>query len=281
MDRDQHFTFAIVGRNEAERLVGMVGLAQQAAEPGDRVWFVDSDSEDDSIAAARALGVDEVIEAPRGKGRAMTAALERCESRYICFLDGDLYDWTVNIPASLRAAAVSSGADMVVGVFRDDRRRVIMPHLYWPLVDALFPDYGRQCDPTPISGQRVLDAAIVRTPLPPGYGAETHLNLTFAAAGHQIATEDLGFVRGPLRGYANVTALANGITTEILDFAVACGRLDAEQRPAWDCWVEEVVETIGLPPPPGAPDDEHLAAVAEAAAQPFPPVRESEPVRPR
>ncbi len=49
-----------------------------------------------------------MIAAPRGKGRAMTAALERCDSGYICFLDGDLFDWTVNIPAALRAAA--SGA---------------------------------------------------------------------------------------------------------------------------------------------------------------------------
>ncbi len=109
---------------------------------------------------------------------------------------------------------------MVVGVFRDDRRRVIQPYLYWPLVDALVPDYGRRCDPTPLSGQRVFDAALVRAPLPAGYGAETHLNLTFAAAGHRIATEDLGFLRGPLRGYANITDLANGIATEILDFAV-------------------------------------------------------------
>src|ERR1700722_18546222 len=77
----QGFTFAVVGRNEAERLAGIVGLALEAAQPGDRVWFVDSASEDDSIAVARGLGVDEVIEGPEGKGRAMDAALDRCESR--------------------------------------------------------------------------------------------------------------------------------------------------------------------------------------------------------
>ncbi len=50
MEREQDFTFAVVGRNEAERLAGMVGLALEAAQPGDRVWFVDSASEDESIA---------------------------------------------------------------------------------------------------------------------------------------------------------------------------------------------------------------------------------------
>lgn len=267
------FTFAVVGRNEAEHLAGMVGQAQLAAKPGDRVWFVDSASEDDSIAVARGLGVDEVIEGPVGKGRAMTVALERCRSGYICFLDGDLFDWTVNIPAALRAATVRSGAAMVVGTFGSERRRVLSPNLYWPLVDALFPDYGRQCDPSPISGQRVLDAALVRTPLPPGYGVETYLNLTFGADGHLVMTEELGTVRGPLRNYTNVTEVANAIATEILNFAVVCGRLDAGQRPAWQCWVDQLVETIGLPPPPDAPAEDYLAAVAAVASQPFPPAR--------
>jgi glucosyl-3-phosphoglycerate synthase len=275
------FTFAVVGRNEAERLAGMVGQAQQAAQPGDRVWFVDSASEDDSIAVARGLNVDEVIEGPEGKGRAMEAALDRCESGYICFLDGDLFEWTVNVPAALRAAAVRSGAAMVVGVFGSDRRRVITPYVYWPLVDALFPDYGRRCDPVPLSGVRVLDAALVRTPLPPGYGAETYLNLTFGADGHPIATEDVGSLRGPLRAYANVPEVCDAVTTAILDFAVARGRLDPDARPAWDRWIGEVIDVIAVPPPPGAPGDEHLAAVAAAAARPFPPVRESEPIRPR
>jgi glucosyl-3-phosphoglycerate synthase len=273
MDREHVFTFAVVGRNEAERLAGMVGLALEAAQPGDRVWFIDSASEDDSIAVARALGVDEVIEGPEGKGRAMDAALDRCRSGYICFLDGDLYEWAVNVPAALRAATVSSGAAMVVGVFDEDRRRMITPYLYWPLVDALFPDYGRRCDPKPLSGLRVFDAALVRRPLPPGYGVETFLNLTFGEDGHTIATEDLRFVGGPLRAYGNVQESGLAIVTEILGFAVECGRLDSALRPDWDAWVGHVLDTIGVPPVPGAPAEDHLAAVAAAAARPFPPAR--------
>jgi glucosyl-3-phosphoglycerate synthase len=276
--RESRFTYAVVGRNEAAHLGDMVGLAQQAAEPEDQVWFVDSASEDDSIAVARGLGVDEVIDAPVGKGRAMAVALDRCGSGYICFLDADWFEWTANAPALLRAEALRTGADMVVGVYSDDRRRVIQPYLYWPLVDALFPDYGRVCDPTPLSGMRVIDATLVRKPLPPGYGVETYLNLTFAAAGCKIAIADLGFLRGPLRGYTNVQESAIAVTTEILNFAVLSGRLDAAQRPQWDRWIGHVLSAIGVPPLPGAPDGEHLAAVAAAAARPLPPARATDPV---
>jgi glucosyl-3-phosphoglycerate synthase len=279
MDREHVFTFAVVGRNEAERLAGMVGLALEAAQPGDRVWFIDSASEDDSIAVARALGVDEVIEGPEGKGRAMDAALDRCRSGYICFLDADFFEWTVNVPAMLREAALTTGADMVVGTYSDDRRRVIQPYVYWLLADALVPDYGRHCDPTPLSGLRVVDPALVQRPLPPGYGVETYLNLTFAGAGHRIAAVDLGFMRGPLRRYANVPEVSSAVAREVLDFAVGCGGLDPEQRPAWERWIDEVIETIGVPPPPGAPGDEHLAAVAAAAARPLPPARAPEAVK--
>jgi hypothetical protein len=120
---------------------------------------------------------------------------------------------------------------------------------------------------------RVIDAALVRKPLPPGYGVETYLNLTFADAGHKIAIVDLGFLRGPLRGYANVQESAIAVTTEILDFAVLSGRLDAGQRPHWDRWVGHVLDAIGVPPQPGAADGEHLAAVAAVGNRPLPPAQ--------
>jgi glucosyl-3-phosphoglycerate synthase len=268
----RQFTFAVVGRNEAERLEGMVGQALEAAQPGDRVWFVDSASEDDSIAVARGLGV-EVVEGPAGKGRALQVALGRCESGYMCFLDADLFEWAVNIPSTLRAAAVSSDAAMVVGTFSENRRRVLTSNLYWPLAEALIPEYAHHSGRTPLSGLRVVDPTLVRRPLPPGYGVETYLNLTVAGDGHRIETVDLGCLRGPLRMYANVPEVGEAIATEILDFAVETGQLDPALRSNWDDWVNGVMEASGVPPPPGAPDDESLDAVAAAAARPFPPAR--------
>jgi glycosyltransferase involved in cell wall biosynthesis len=70
-------TFAVVGHNEAERLHVAVQQARAAAGPRDEVWFVDSASTDDSCARAAALGA-RVVPAPRGKGRALAAALAQC-----------------------------------------------------------------------------------------------------------------------------------------------------------------------------------------------------------
>jgi glucosyl-3-phosphoglycerate synthase len=239
----QPFTFAVVGRNEARTLGAVVEQALEAAQDGDRVWFVDSASDDDSVAVARRFGVD-VIAGPQGKGRAMAAALDRCREGYICFVDADLVDWSTNIPATLRAAAVQTGADMVVGGFSSDRRRALTPRLYWPLVDALFPDYGRRAGPVPLSGQRVFDAAFPTGPLPPGYGVETHLNLAFATANRHLASVDLGHLGTPLRGYANVEESGTAITAAVLDFAAADGRLDPQGRLRWERWARRRLDEI-------------------------------------
>jgi glucosyl-3-phosphoglycerate synthase len=233
----------VVGRNEARTLGAVVEQALEAARDGDRVWFVDSASEDDSVAVARRLGV-EVIAGPRGKGRAMASALDRCREGYICFLDADLLEWSTNIPAALRAAAVQTGADMVIGSFVSDRRRAITPRLYWPLVDAVFPDCGRRSGPVPISGLRVFDATFPTGPLPPGYGVETHLNLAFGTARREITSVDLGYLRGPLRGYANVEECGLAIIEAVLDFAVADGRLDPAGCLRWDRWARRRLEEI-------------------------------------
>ncbi len=265
------FTFAVIGRDEGRTLAGVVAQARAAVRPGDTVCFVDSASSDASAVIARGLGI-EVVPAPPGKGRAIAAALERCETRYLCCIDADLFHWTVNIPAALRAATVASGAEMVVAAFTDGRRRVIMLAIYWPLVDALLPGYGRRCDPTPLSGLRVLDTSIPIGPLPHGYGVETHLNLSFAAAGRRIAVTDIGAIRGPLRSYANIPEMAEAVARAILDFAVACARLEPELRSQWDAWAHAVIDVIAAQPPPGAPDEAFLATLAAAAARPLPPV---------
>ena len=64
-------TFAVIGHNEAPTVANAIGQAAEAAESGDRVWFVDSASTDDSAAIATSLGA-EVIAAPLGKGQAMS-----------------------------------------------------------------------------------------------------------------------------------------------------------------------------------------------------------------
>jgi hypothetical protein len=274
---DQTFTFAAVGRNESRTIAGVIDQASHAARAGDRVWFVDSASSDNSAAIARGRGAL-VIEAPAGKGRAIAAALARCETRYLVLLDGDLVEWTTNIPATLREAAVRTGAQMVLGSWTDRRQRVTAPALYWPLVNALFPDFGRYCEgvspvaEVPLSGLRVIDTSVPLGELPRGWGVEAHLNLQFGAAGCRIASCDLGVVRGAWR-FGHSGEVSADIVKAILDFAVADGRLEPELRPQWQSWAGDIVAAIARRPAPEAPDEEFRAEVARLAARPLPPAR--------
>jgi Glycosyl transferase family 2 len=271
--RERRFTFAVVGRNESRTLAGVIAEAQRAAGPEDRVLYADSASEDDSVSIAFGLGIEEVIRAPRGKGRAMQAVLDRCSEGWVCFLDADLLAWERSIPQTLRTAALSSGCQMVIGEYTCERRRMVTPSIYWPLVDRLFPKYGRRCDPRPLSGLRAIDASLRLGPLPSGYGAETYLNLAVAAAGHRIAVANLGEITEPLRGYSNVEEIATAVSDAILDFAIAQERIASASRPHWEQWARGVIELLAQPPSPGAPDAEFRAALDAAVARALPPTK--------
>jgi hypothetical protein len=263
------FTFAVIGHDEAAYLRNALAQAIEAAKPGDRVWFIDSASEDGSQAIAADLGV-ETIAAPLGKGRALATALAACEHGYLCCIDADLEYSSVNIPAVLRAATASSGAAMVVGSYVTNRRRNVTPAIYRPLVRALLP--AADCN-QPLSGFRALNAELPLGPLPPGYGVETHLNLVLAADGRAVQTVDLGSYRGPLRGYANVPEIARSVATAILDFAQARGLLAAAARPAWERWVAPVIAAIDDQPAVGEDDAAYLAHLDALAARPLPAAR--------
>lgn len=266
----ERFTFAVIGRNESETLTGMVEQALAAAEPGDEVVFVDSASTDDSAEVAAATGV-RVIEAPRGKGRAVAAALAACDGGYACTLDADLGSSERNIPAELRAAAAGSGVDMLVGEFTEHaRRRSVQPAIYRPLARALFPESLERFHAVPISGFRVINAELELGDLPPGYGVETHLNLWHTIHDRPTATTDLGEYVGQLRGYANVAEIATDVAAAILDLAVEHGRLREEARPEWDRWAHEVVAVIASQPPVGADESEYYARLETATERPLP-----------
>jgi glucosyl-3-phosphoglycerate synthase len=274
---DQTFTFAAVGRNESATVADVIDQASRAARAGDRVWFVDSASSDESAAIARGCGA-EVIAAPAGKGRAIATALARCQTRYLVLLDADLVEWATNIPAALRKATVRTGAQLVIGSWTDRRQRVTAPALYWPLVNALFPDFGEPREGAssiaelPLSGLRVIDTTVPLGELPPGWGVETYLNLVVAAAGYRIAECDLGVVRGAFR-FGHSGEVCAEIVTTILDFAVANGRLEPELRPQWERWAGDIVAAIATRPAPESPDDEFRAGLARLAARPLPPAR--------
>lgn len=268
-------TFAVVGRNEAELLRNALGQALEAADGEDRVWFVDSGSSDGSAEVAAQMGV-EVLGAPAGKGRAIAATIERCRGHgQVCFLDGDIEDSEVNIPRALADGLAATGADMVIGEFDWPEKRFWANGfaIYEPLVAALFPEAAGRMGRTALSGFRALDPEKVVGPIPPGWGAEIHLNVSAAAAGLDVAVVELGRYRGPVRDKVGDSA---EMAAAILDHAERTARLASSRRPAWEDWVEAVAREIrtwpGLTGPGGEERvEEFNARVREVAARPLPP----------
>jgi glucosyl-3-phosphoglycerate synthase len=256
------FTFAVVGHNERELLAIALEQALAAARDGDEVVFVDSASTDGSAATARAGGV-RVLEAPIGKGRAVAAALADARTEYLVVVDADIESSATNIPAELRTVAVQTGADMVVGEFTWPERPLMNTlYVYGRLVPALFPDAVDAVGDVPFCGFRALRADFPWGDIPPGFGAETHLNLTAVTAGASLAVAQLGGYHGPVRPKP---LLGLEVGEAIFDAAVAGGRLAPAARPAWEEWLGRVVAEIAAPP-----RAEREARIAAAAARPLP-----------
>jgi glucosyl-3-phosphoglycerate synthase len=276
--RRPSITFAVLGRNEARWLPTSLGQALEAAEPEDRVLFADGGSTDGSADVAASMRVD-VLSVPTGKGRAVAEVLRRSPLDHVCFLDADIEASDRNIPLTLAEGLRASGADMVVAEFDWLEKRFMVngTAIYDPLVGALFPEavgrYGR----LPFSGFRLVDARRVMGPIPPGWGVELHLNVSFAAAGLSTHVVDIGRYVGPIRDKVGDSV---EFAAAILDQAQRIVRLDPAQRPAWDDWVERVAVEIRTWPGSDVPADDPRIAdfhsrVSAAAARPLPPALRS------
>ena len=83
----------IIGRNEGERLSRCIESVQAMRDPGGEVEiiYVDSDSRDDSIIRARALGANVVVVKPERPSAALgrNAGWREAKGEYVLFLDGD------------------------------------------------------------------------------------------------------------------------------------------------------------------------------------------------
>jgi len=263
----------VVSHDEAPTLHNAFGQVADAAAPGDPVWLLDSGSTDGSPDVARALGADEVILAPLGKGHAMTVALERCETTHVCFVDGDLFGSTRNIPLTLREGLAEGEPDMVVAEFSWPGKRLwsATAGLYNPLVGALFPEAVGHVGRTDFSGLRILRRDLgVR--LPPGYGVETFLNIHSALRGWDTRVVDIGDYDGVVR---ENPALARDVAETILDVAVAEGRLDPERRAEWELWAAVVREVLRTASDVDTDDDaavlDYTSRLISAIERPLPP----------
>ncbi|WP_158088602.1 glycosyltransferase family 2 protein [Thermoactinospora rubra] len=236
-------TFVIPAHNEEDTVATAVAQARAAAGPGDRVLVVDSASGDRTAERAAQAGA-EVLRGPKGKGAAMNAALGATSTEWVCFLDADLVSSELNVPAALRAAAVSGDADHVVGDFEYDYPGTILSStftVYEPLAARFFPETGH-LGANSLTGYRAIRRSLLREPLPAGFGVEAHLNISLAVAGATARVVHLGVIGSRFR--PNGGSMAWEIGTTILDLAQAHGRLDPAERPRWDDWLAEGVAAV-------------------------------------
>lgn len=236
-------TFAVVGHNEAPTLPRALTDALAARRDGDEVVFVDSASTDDSAEVAEAHGV-RVLSAPLGKGRAMQAALDACTTRLLCFVDGDIHGSSDNIPERLATCARTTEMTMVVGEFSERGRSILSNTvaIYGPLVAHLVPEAADRYGSRPLTGFRVIDATRDWGPLPPDFGVEAYLNVMapqFGGAATCVCS--IGLYEGR---FLYKPTMGLEIAKPILDFAQRAGRIDAQQRAAWDAWVQVAVDHI-------------------------------------
>jgi glucosyl-3-phosphoglycerate synthase len=270
------FTFAVVGRDEAQRLPESLRQAREAAR-GDDVLFVDSGSSDGSAEVAAALGA-RVLGAPTGKGRAIARLLGEVTTDYVVLLDADIDGTTSNIATRLREAVERNEADLVVAEFEEPLLQVRDSSRYvWrPLVHALFPEAHERFGRTPLSGFRALRTSVELGPLPKGFGVETHINIAVTVAGGSVRVEDVGMYWGPVR---SKPLLPREVGTAILDLAQVHGRLDRSSRAAWDEWLEGIVAIVveraasaadGPTPSENLAEPDYVSRLQAASSRPLP-----------
>lgn len=264
-------TFAVIGHNESPTLARALAQAAAAARDGDRVWFVDSASSDDSARVARDAGA-EVISAPLGKGSAIAAALGRCETPWFAYLDGDQHASERNLAVELRAGIESDGADLVLGEFviAGDSANLVTPALIAPLLGALFPEAVGSFGARPLTGFRALRTDLELGVLPPGFGVEMHINLTALLLGARIAVRQVGWFEHRFRSKPGV---ALEISAAVLDAAQHSGRLAPARRPAWDAWCTAVSDVYATWRNDTARREAFEAQLSAVAARPLPPAR--------
>ncbi len=189
----------VAARNEAERIAGTVSALRRAL-PGAHVWVADDGSRDDTAAAAvRAGAVVIAVGRRAGKGEAMSIAARRALDAFdspgepqptFLLCDGDLGESAVQL-TTLVDIVLGRRADLAVARFA--RRQgggigVAVGFARWALHSLTGMRAG-----APISGQRAMNAQVLRGLLPfaRGYGMELAMSIDAARAGMRIEEVEL------------------------------------------------------------------------------------------
>ena len=235
----------IPAHNEASTVGDVVGNAFKAlrALNADGEVIVAASGCTDGTADVAAGAGAQVIEAPVGKGAAVTAGIRACQAGQadlICLTDADVrYFGDVPLAAILVAPIMRGLADATIA---DLPWRPVYPHMWLygffaPLAGRLFPELLPQAGTTPWSGQRAAVRALWPDDLPDGFSVDLALLLHWHAQGARIRPVLADDWINPQRPKTGVLEHEFGL---LVDYAVKCGRLTSGARPALERWFYDV-----------------------------------------
>jgi glycosyltransferase involved in cell wall biosynthesis len=144
-------SFVVIGLNEGAHLEASLAalLAQGVPRERCQIVYVDSGSEDASLAIARAAGVDALVEIPRATAnaaRARNAGLARAEALLVHFVDGDTKlrpGWARDAMSVLAANAKLAGVEGSLKEARPDHSIVHRAlQMDWPIEPGEVPFVG-------------------------------------------------------------------------------------------------------------------------------------------
>lgn len=179
--------------NEEEAIAQVVTDVRRHV-PQARILVVDNGSTDATAARAREVGVEVLVEARRGKARAVLRGLEQVDESLLILIDGDGSYPAEGIPLLLQAHE-RSGSDMLVGVRRpaQGHEKAFRPlhqlggAAFAAVLHLIFGWKPRDI----FSGLRLLTRRFYKNAAILGYGFELEIELTVQSLAKDFRLEEV------------------------------------------------------------------------------------------
>lgn len=239
-----HHTVSVVipAHNEASTVAEVVSEAFKGLALLDTVGdvlVVASGCTDNTAAVAAQAGAN-VVEAPAGKGAAITAGIQHTSGDVVCLIDGDLkYFGEVPLVTILAAPILHGTADATIS---DLYWRPIYPQLWLygffaPLAGRLFPELLPKVGTSPWSGQRAAIRSLWPATMPTGFTVDLDLLMhwnTRAVRMRPVLADDWV---NPQRPKPDLMWQECQL---LVRYAIDQGRLSASEAPAIKAWFDTV-----------------------------------------